>query len=176
MPASVRQSGVLVFAPSVWWARSRGRSAGSFPEQRLVIEPIRLTVGNKIAIGAAEICLLHQILGDRYHSRPVGAETHFSQFVTVCRWLWSIKNSVSYCFVLLLQTYFNPDILTLVRHLVTGGVSQFLEEHIAEGDELKGGLDAEQTADTRSRCKIIQMSLFDGPLSQYGVSSSFKFP
>ena len=64
----------------------------------------------------------------------------------------------------------------LVRHLVTGGVSQFLEEHIAEGDELKGGLDAEQTADTRSRCKIIQMSLFDGPLSQYGVSSFFKNP
>lgn len=66
--------------------------------------------------------------------------------------------------------------MTLVRHLVTGGVSQFLEEHIAEGDELKGGLDAEQTADTRSRCKIIQMSLFDGPLSQYGVSSFFKNP
>ena len=64
--------------------------------------------------------------------------------------------------------------MTLVRHLVTGGVSQFLEEHIAEGDELKGGLDAEQTADTRSRCKIIQMSLFDGPLSQYGVSSFLK--
>lgn len=50
-----------------------------------MIEPIRLTVGNKIAIGVAESCLLHQILGDRHHSRPVGAETHFSQFVTVCR-------------------------------------------------------------------------------------------
>ncbi|XP_073250941.1 calcium-activated potassium channel subunit alpha-1-like isoform X1 [Porites lutea] len=74
---------------------------------------------------------------------------------------------------LMSATYFNPDILTLVRHLVTGGVSQFLEEHIAEGDELKGGLDAEQTADTRSRCKIIQMSLFDGPLSQYGDGGKY---
>jgi len=68
------------------------------------------------------------------------------------------------------QSYFNPDVLTLVRNLVTGGVNQFLEEHIAEGDELRGGLDATQTADTRSRCKILQMSLFDGPLAQYGVS------
>lgn len=45
-----------------------------------------------------------------------------------------------------------------------------MEEHIAEGDELRGGLDAAQTADTRSRCKILQMSLFDGPLAHYGVS------
>ena len=67
------------------------------------------------------------------------------------------------------QTYFNPDILTLVRNLVTGGVNQFLEEHIAEGDELRGGLDSEQTADTRSRCKILQLSLFEGPLAAYGV-------
>lgn len=67
------------------------------------------------------------------------------------------------------QTYFNPDILTLVRNLVTGGVNQFLEEHIAEGDELRGGLDSEQTADTRSRCKILQLSLFEGPLAAHGV-------
>lgn len=59
--------------------------------------------------------------------------------------------------------------LTLVRNLVTGGVNQFLEEHIAEGDVLRGGLDAAQTAETRSRCKILQISLFDGPLAQYGV-------
>ena len=57
-----------------------------------------------------------------------------------------------------------------MRNLVTGGVNQFLEEHIAEGDELRGGLDATQTADARSRCKILQMSLFDGPLAHYGVS------
>lgn len=49
-----------------------------------------------------------------------------------------------------------------------------MEEHIAEGDELKGGLDAEQTADTRSRCKIVQISLFDGPLAQYGVRTFEK--
>ena len=52
------------------------------------MEPIRLTVGNKIAIGAAEICLLHQILICLLHQiilGLVGAETHFSQFVTVCR-------------------------------------------------------------------------------------------
>ena len=48
-------------------------------------------------------------------------------------------------------------------------MNQFLEEHIAEGDELRGGLDAEQTADTRSRCKILQVSLFEGPLAPYGV-------
>lgn len=74
---------------------------------------------------------------------------------------------------LMSATYFNPDIFTLVRNLVTGGVNQFLEEHIAEGDELKGGLDSEQTADTRSRCKILQTSLFDGPLSPYGDGGKF---
>ena len=80
------------------------------------------------------------------------------------------KENVDFNHLLLSQSYFNPDVLTLVRNLVTGGVNQFLEEHIAEGDELKGGLDAAQTADTRSRCKIVQISLFDGPLAQYGVS------
>ncbi|XP_066022810.1 calcium-activated potassium channel subunit alpha-1 isoform X6 [Pocillopora verrucosa] len=74
---------------------------------------------------------------------------------------------------LMSASYFNPDVLTLVRNLVTGGVNQFLEEHIAEGDELKGGLDATQTADTRSRCKIVQISLFDGPLAQYGDGGKF---
>ncbi|XP_020623677.1 calcium-activated potassium channel slowpoke-like isoform X2 [Orbicella faveolata] len=74
---------------------------------------------------------------------------------------------------LMSASYFNPDVLTLVRNLVTGGVNQFLEEHIAEGDELRGGLDAAQTADTRSRCKILQMSLFDGPLAHYGDGGSF---
>lgn len=74
---------------------------------------------------------------------------------------------------LMSASYFNPDVLTLVRNLVTGGVNQFLEEHIAEGDKLKGGLDAAQTADTRSRCKIVQISLFDGPLAQYGDGGKF---
>ncbi|CAH3143833.1 unnamed protein product [Pocillopora meandrina] len=74
---------------------------------------------------------------------------------------------------LMSASYFNPDVLTLVRNLVTGGVNQFLEEHIAEGDELRGGLDAAQTADTRSRCKIVQISLFDGPLAQYGDGGKF---
>lgn len=80
------------------------------------------------------------------------------------------KENVDFNHLFLSQSYFNPDVLTLVRNLVTGGVNQFLEEHIAEGDELKGGLDAAQTADTRSRCKIVQISLFDGPLAQFGVS------
>ncbi|XP_078383482.1 calcium-activated potassium channel subunit alpha-1-like isoform X3 [Oculina patagonica] len=74
---------------------------------------------------------------------------------------------------LMSATYFNPDVLTLVRNLVTGGVNSFLEEHIAEGDELRGGLDAAQTADNRRRCKILQISLFDGPLAQYGDGGSF---
>ncbi|KAJ7388620.1 Calcium-activated potassium channel subunit alpha-1 [Desmophyllum pertusum] len=74
---------------------------------------------------------------------------------------------------LMSASYFNPDVLTLVRNLATGGVNQFLEEHIAEGDEIRGGLDAAQTAGTRSRCKILQISLFDGPLAQYGDGGSF---
>ena len=51
------------------------------------MEPIRLTVGNKIAIGAAEICLVHQILiffTAPDHSRPCGCG---NTFFTVCNGL-----------------------------------------------------------------------------------------
>ena len=71
----------------------------------------------------------------------------------------------------MLQTYFNADILTLVRTLVTGGINPILEEQIAEGEELKGAYETSETSEARSRCKITQISLFDGPLAQFGVRS-----
>ncbi|XP_048590244.1 calcium-activated potassium channel subunit alpha-1 isoform X4 [Nematostella vectensis] len=69
---------------------------------------------------------------------------------------------------LMSSTYFNGDILTLVRNLVTGGVNPILEEQLAEGDGLKGGYDFPETAEIRGRCKITQVSLYDGPLAQFG--------
>ena len=37
------------------------------------------------------------------------------------------------------QTYFNPNALTLIRSLITGGATQELECILAEGAGLRGG-------------------------------------
>ena len=37
------------------------------------------------------------------------------------------------------QTYFNPNSLTLIRSLITGGATQELEQILAEGAGLRGG-------------------------------------
>ena len=39
----------------------------------------------------------------------------------------------------LFQTYFNPNALTLIRSLITGGATQELEQILAEGAGLRGG-------------------------------------
>ena len=39
----------------------------------------------------------------------------------------------------MLQTYFNPNSLTLIRSLITGGATQELEQILAEGAGLRGG-------------------------------------
>jgi len=64
--------------------------------------------------------------------------------------------------------------LTLVRNLVTGGVNPVLEEQLAEGEGLKGGYEVPETSEIRCRCKITQVSLYDGPLAEFGVGNQMK--
>ena len=68
------------------------------------------------------------------------------------------------------QTYFNSDVLTLVRNLVTGSVSPELDELLAEGMQPSGSYETQEIAAVRNRCRVAQISLFDGPLADYGVS------
>ena len=67
------------------------------------------------------------------------------------------------------QTYFNSDVLTLVRNLVTGSVSVELDELLAEGLQPEGSFETPEIAATRNRCRVAQISLYEGPLADFGV-------
>lgn len=69
------------------------------------------------------------------------------------------------------QTYFNDNILTLIRTLVTGGATPELEALIAEENALRGGYSTPQTLANRDRCRVAQLALLDGPFADLGVSS-----
>lgn len=68
------------------------------------------------------------------------------------------------------QTYFNDNILTLIRTLVTGGATPELEALIAEENALRGGYSTPQTLANRDRCRVAQLALLDGPFADLGVS------
>lgn len=69
-----------------------------------------------------------------------------------------------------LQTYFNDNILTLIRTLVTGGATPELEGLLAEENALRGGYSTPQTLANRDRCRVAQLALYDGPFADLGVS------
>eukprot|EP00795_Rhopilema_esculentum_P008788 gene8788-14818_t len=70
-------------------------------------------------------------------------------------------------------TYFNSDILTLVRNLVTGAVSPELDTQMAEGVQITGTQETPEIAAARNRCRVGQISLYDGPLSEFGECGLF---
>ncbi len=72
------------------------------------------------------------------------------------------------CF--LFQTYFNDNALTLIRTLITGGATPELEQILAEGVGMRGGYSTPETLANRDRCRVAQLSLYEGPFAQFGVS------
>ncbi|XP_011497292.1 PREDICTED: calcium-activated potassium channel slowpoke-like isoform X1 [Ceratosolen solmsi marchali] len=72
-----------------------------------------------------------------------------------------------------LQTYFNQNALTLIRSLITGGATPELELILAEGAGLRGGYSTADSLANRDRCRVGQISLYDGPLAQYGEGGSY---
>merc|ERR1712226_501785 len=74
---------------------------------------------------------------------------------------------------LMSTTYFNPNALTLIRSLITGGATQELEQILAEGAGLRGGYSTPETLCHRDRCRVGQISLFDGPLASYGQGGKY---
>uniref|UniRef100_A0A3P9LYT5 Calcium-activated potassium channel subunit alpha-1 n=1 Tax=Oryzias latipes TaxID=8090 RepID=A0A3P9LYT5_ORYLA len=69
---------------------------------------------------------------------------------------------------LMSATYFNDNILTLIRTLVTGGATPELEGLLAEENALKGGYSTPQTLANRDRCRVAQLALYDGPFADLG--------
>ncbi|XP_062256884.1 calcium-activated potassium channel subunit alpha-1a isoform X5 [Platichthys flesus] len=69
---------------------------------------------------------------------------------------------------LMSATYFNDNILTLIRTLVTGGATPELEALLAEENALRGGYSTPQTLANRDRCRVAQLALYDGPFADLG--------
>merc|ERR1740128_307915 len=74
---------------------------------------------------------------------------------------------------LMSTTYFNQNALTLIRSLITGGATPELELILAEGAGLRGGYSTPETLSERDRCRVGQISLYDGPLAQYGEGGKY---
>jgi len=71
------------------------------------------------------------------------------------------------------QTYFNQNALTLIRSLITGGATPELELILAEGAGLRGGYSTPESLSNRDRCRVGQISLYDGPLAQFGEAGKY---
>uniref|UniRef100_A0A453Z3D7 BK channel n=1 Tax=Anopheles quadriannulatus TaxID=34691 RepID=A0A453Z3D7_ANOQN len=71
------------------------------------------------------------------------------------------------------MTYFNQNALTLIRSLITGGATPELELILAEGAGLRGGYSTPESLSNRDRCRVGQISLYDGPLAQFGEAGKY---
>ncbi|KAL7018336.1 hypothetical protein ACKWTF_010719 [Chironomus riparius] len=74
---------------------------------------------------------------------------------------------------LMSTTYFNQNALTLIRSLITGGATPELELILAEGAGLRGGYSTPESLSNRDRCRVGQISLYDGPLAQFGEAGKY---
>lgn len=74
---------------------------------------------------------------------------------------------------LMSTTYFNPNALTLIRSLITGGATHELEQILAEGAGLRGGYSTPKTLNNRDRCRIGQVPIFDGPMAKLGEGGNY---
>ncbi|XP_041124278.1 calcium-activated potassium channel subunit alpha-1-like isoform X3 [Polyodon spathula] len=74
---------------------------------------------------------------------------------------------------LMSATYFNDNILTLIRTLVTGGATPELEGLLAEENALRGGYSTPQTLANRDRCRVAQLALYDGPFADLGEGGRY---
>ncbi|XP_037912318.1 calcium-activated potassium channel slowpoke isoform X9 [Hermetia illucens] len=74
---------------------------------------------------------------------------------------------------LMSTTYFNQNALTLIRSLITGGATPELELILAEGAGLRGGYSTTESLSNRDRCRVGQISLYDGPLAQFGECGKY---
>ncbi|XP_067937566.1 calcium-activated potassium channel slowpoke-like isoform X2 [Watersipora subatra] len=70
---------------------------------------------------------------------------------------------------LMSTSYFNENALTLIRTLITGGATPELEQILAEGAGIPGCQQpSSELEHVRDRCKVGQISVYDGPFAQFG--------
>ncbi|PVD37919.1 hypothetical protein C0Q70_00521 [Pomacea canaliculata] len=74
---------------------------------------------------------------------------------------------------LMSTSYFNDNALTLIRTLITGGATPELEQILAEGAGMRGGYCTPAVLANRDRCRVAQLTLFDGPFSQFGENGKY---
>ncbi|XP_022118110.2 calcium-activated potassium channel slowpoke isoform X19 [Pieris rapae] len=74
---------------------------------------------------------------------------------------------------LMSTTYFNQNALTLIRSLITGGATPELELILAEGAGLRGGYSTSESLSNRDRCRVGQISLYNGPLAEFGEAGKY---
>ncbi|XP_078284924.1 uncharacterized protein LOC144610213 [Rhinoraja longicauda] len=88
-------------------------------------------------------------------------------YASGCVFAFSILNS------LMCTTYFNDNILMLIRMLVTGGATPELDEQLADEDALRGSVHAQDNVDQRNRCKLARITLCDPRFSQFANGGKY---
>ena len=58
---------------------------------------------------------------------------------------------------------------------MTGSVSKELDELLAEGLQPEGSFETPEIAAVRNRCRVAQISLYEGPLAEFGVKSYYCY-
>ncbi|XP_072342195.1 calcium-activated potassium channel subunit alpha-1-like [Scyliorhinus torazame] len=74
---------------------------------------------------------------------------------------------------LMCTTYFNDNILMLIRTLVTGGGTPELEEQLADEDALRGSIHAQGKERQRDRCKLARISLCDERFTEFAERGTY---
>ncbi|XP_041065189.1 calcium-activated potassium channel subunit alpha-1-like [Carcharodon carcharias] len=88
-------------------------------------------------------------------------------YASGCVFVSNILNS------LMCTTYFNDNILMLIRTLVTGGGSPELEEQLADEDALRGSIHAQGKSEQRNRCKLARITLCDERFSEFADRGTY---
>ncbi|XP_069773575.1 calcium-activated potassium channel subunit alpha-1-like isoform X3 [Narcine bancroftii] len=88
-------------------------------------------------------------------------------YASGCVFAFSILNS------LMCTTYFNDNILMLIRTLVTGGATPELDEQLADEDALRGSVHAQDKVGQRNRCKLARISLCDKRFNEFANGGKY---
>ncbi|XP_072905575.1 calcium-activated potassium channel subunit alpha-1-like [Hemitrygon akajei] len=88
-------------------------------------------------------------------------------YASGCVFAFSILNSLT-C-----MTYFNDNILLLIRTLVTGGSSPELDEQLADEDALRGSINAQNNVDQRNRCKLAYITMCDKRFEEFAHGGKY---
>ncbi|VDN10025.1 unnamed protein product, partial [Dibothriocephalus latus] len=73
---------------------------------------------------------------------------------------------------LMSTAYFNESALTLIRSLVTGGSTPYLEKMLSDGMGMRGGNSSLNSLGCRDRCRVAQLALTGSAFSRFTTEGS----